>query len=148
MNKNGPIVVIEDDKEDQDILSDIFKSMDYPNEVVFFGDGDEALKYLLASKEKPFLILSDINMPKLNGFELRDKIKNNEALELKCIPYLFFTTANSQKAVIDAYSMSAQGFFTKPNTMSQLEKVLKSIIEYWQHCEAPNYTYGGTVINA
>ena len=146
MNKIGPIVVIEDDQEDHEILSEIFKSLDYPNEIIFFTDGHKALDYLLASKEKPFLILSDINMPKLNGFELRDKIKNNEALELKCIPYLFFTTAKSQKAVIDAYSLSAQGFFTKPSNMDHLEKMIKAIIEYWQHCEAPNYISGGVVI--
>ena len=137
MNKQGPIIVIEDDLEDQEILTHIFKNLDYPNEVIFFSDGQEALEFLVASKDKPFLILSDINMPKLSGFELRDKIHTNEKLTLKCIPYLFFTTASTPQTVIDAYAKSVQGFFVKPNNLERLGNTVKKIVEYWQECEAP-----------
>ncbi len=139
MNKSGPIIVIEDDLDDQEILIDIFKQLDYKNEIIYFSDGNEALEYLVDSNNKPFLILSDINMPKLNGFELRDKIHTNEQLRLKCIPYLFFTTSSSQKSVIDAYSKSAQGFFVKPSSINKLEQIIKKIVEYWQECESPNF---------
>ena len=139
MNKSGPIVVIEDDIDDQEILTEIFNKLDYKNEVIFFSDGHEAFDYLTVSHNYPFLILSDINMPKLNGMELRDKVHNNEELRLKCIPYLFFTTSASQQAVIDAYSKSAQGFFVKPNSFEKLQATIKKIVEYWQECEAPNY---------
>ena len=57
---------------------------------------------------EPFPALSDINMPKLNGMELREKVHNNEELRLKSIPYLFFTTSAEQKHVINAYSRSFQ----------------------------------------
>jgi CheY-like chemotaxis protein len=139
MDKNGPIIVIEDDADDQEIIMSIFKKLDYKNDVIYFFDGDEALAYLLASNDKPFLILSDINMPKLNGFELRDKIQNNEDLRLKCIPYLFFTTAASQQGVVDAYSKSVQGFFVKPQRYADFERTIRRIVEYWQECMAPNY---------
>jgi DNA-binding NarL/FixJ family response regulator len=82
--------------------------------------------------------LSDVNLPKLNGFDLRAKIRTDAALEVKCIPYLFFTTAAHQQAVIDAYSLSAQGFFVKSNSMHELEKTLTVIMEYWMRCAAPN----------
>jgi CheY-like chemotaxis protein len=85
----------------------------------------------------PFLILSDINMPKINGFELRNKIFTNEQLQTKCIPYLFFTTAADKKSVVDAYSLSVQGFFKKPHSIEGLEHTIKKIIEYWQECIAP-----------
>ncbi len=139
MNKNGPILIIEDDEDDQEILMDIFKELDYKNEIIFFVDGQKALEYLIESKDKPFLILSDINMPRLSGFELKDKIQTNEDLRLKCIPYLFFTTSSSQKAVMDAYSKSVQGFFIKPNAYDKLKNTLRKIVDYWQECEAPNY---------
>jgi len=139
MNKNGPIVVIEDDLDDKEILVDIFKKLDFKNPVIYFADGEEALKYLVDTKIKPFLILSDINMPRLSGFELRQKIHTNEDLNLKCIPYLFFTTTSTQQAVVDAYSQSVQGFFVKGNTQEKLEKTIKKIVEYWQECEAPNF---------
>ncbi len=139
MNKGGPIVVIEDDIDDKDIIDEIFKELDFKNEIIFFSDGEKALDYLIHTDIEPFLILSDINMPKLSGPELREQIHENEKLRVKCIPYLFFTTTAEQQTVIDAYSKSIQGFFVKPNTYEKLKRTLKIIVEYWQECESPNY---------
>jgi CheY-like chemotaxis protein len=138
MNKNGPIIVIEDDVDDRDALQEVFQNLNYPNEVIYFPDGEAALKFLHESTKLPFIILSDINMPKLDGFELRKKLKTDSELHLKCIPYLFFSTALNQKAVIDAYSLSVQGFFVKQTSMAELQETIKVIIEYWKRCAAPN----------
>jgi CheY-like chemotaxis protein len=138
MNQNGPVIVIEDDVDDQELLSDIFKKLNYANELIFFTDGQAALDFLIKGDITPFLILSDINMPKLDGFALRNKIKLDEKLQVRCIPYLFFSTALSQAAVIDAYSASVQGFFIKQNSMAELEKTVTVIMEYWKRCAAPN----------
>jgi CheY-like chemotaxis protein len=137
MNKNGPVVVIEDDQDDQDILNDIFKELDYKNKIVFFKDGNDALDYLNKTDISPFLILSDINMPKITGFELRQKVHTNEKLNVKCIPYLFFTTSADKKSVLDAYSMSVQGFFIKPSGFENLKNTIRKIMEYWKECNAP-----------
>lgn len=138
MNKSGPVIIIEDDLDDQDFLTEIFQKLNYPNKIIFFGDPREALDFLNRSDTIPFLILSDINLPKLNGFELRKKLKEDAQLQVKCIPYLFFSTALNQQNVIDAYSSSAQGFFVKPNSMSELEKTIQVIMQYWMRCAAPN----------
>jgi len=61
-------------------------------------------------------------MPKLTGLELRAKVHENEDLRLKSIPYLFFTTSAEQKHVIEAYSISIQGFFVKPSNFQELKK--------------------------
>jgi len=138
MNKSGPIVVIEDDVDDQEVLVEIFKKLGYVNKIIYFLDGNDALAYLNQSDVQPFLILSDINMPKIGGFELRNRVFTNEQLQTKCIPYLFFTTSANKKAVIDAYAMSVQGFFVKPTSMQALENTIRKIVEYWQECIAPN----------
>ena len=137
MNTTGPVIIIEDDIDDKEMLEEVFKKLGYPNELMFFDNGQDALDFLNQSPIIPFLILSDINLPKLDGFALRDKIKLDAKLQLKCIPYLFFTTASNQKAVIDAYSLSVQGFFVKQNKMAELEKTISVIMEYWQRCVAP-----------
>ncbi len=139
MNKRGPIVIIEDDMDDQEILTEIFQELDYKNKLVFFGDSVQALEYLTNTDIEPFLVLSDINMPKLNGIELREKVHNNEDLRLKSIPYLFFSTSAEQKHVVDAYSRSIQGFFIKPNNYADLKSTIVKIVEYWQECVSPNY---------
>jgi len=138
MNKKGPIVVVEDDLDDQMILSEVFKSLNYLNEIVFFEDGEQALNYLQKDGVYPFLILSDINLPKLDGFRLRQMVYTNDQLSKKCIPYLFFSTTASQKVVADAYTMSIQGFFIKPTKFDDMKDTIRIIIEYWQKCFSPN----------
>jgi two-component SAPR family response regulator len=139
MNKGGPIIIIEDDIDDQDILTEIFNELLFKNEIIFFSDGEKALDFLINSAIEPFIIFSDINMPRLNGVELREKVHNNEDLRLKSIPYLFFTTSAEQKHVVDAYSKSIQGFFVKPASYDQIKRTIKIIVEYWQECVSPNY---------
>jgi CheY-like chemotaxis protein len=138
MNKSGPIIVIEDDTDDQEVLVEIFQKLNYGNEVFYFADGNEALEFINRTEIQPFLILSDINMPRINGFDLRSKVFTNEKLHNKCIPYLFFTTGATKKAVIDAYALSVQGFFVKPGSMQGLENTMRRIVEYWKDCIAPS----------
>ena len=138
MNGNGPIIVIEDDIDDQEMLIEVFGRLPYTNKLEFFIDGESALDFLNNTDINPFLILSDINIPKLDGFELRSKIRMDAKLQTKCIPYLFFSTASNQRMVVDAYSMSIQGFFIKQNKLDELEKTMIVIMEYWQRCVSPN----------
>lgn len=138
MNKSGPIIIIEDDPDDQDILTEIFNKQGFSNDIIFFTEAEKALSYLNQMDVLPFLILSDINMPRLNGLELKRKIQTDAALQARCIPYLFFTTSASKDAVVEAYSNSAQGFFIKESSMVELEKTISIIIEYWLRCYSPN----------
>lgn len=139
MNKRGPIIIIEDDQDDQEILAEVFTELDCKNEIIFFSDGELALKYLTDTEVEPFIIFSDINMPKLNGMELRAKIHENENLRIKSIPYLFFSTVAEQQNIIDAYSKSVQGFFVKPKNYDEIRDTIKTIMDYWHKCISPNY---------
>ena len=139
MNKKGPIIVIEDDEDDRQFIKEVFIELNYENSIIFFEDGQLALNHLINEEVEPFIIISDINMPVLNGMALKEEIQKNEDIRLKCIPYLFFTTSANQEHVIDAYSKSVQGFFIKPNTIGELKATITKIIEYWQECESPHY---------
>ena len=138
MNKSGPIIVIEDDEDDQAFFAEAFGNLHYPNKLLFFPDGESALEFLNGSDLTPFIIISDINLPKLDGYALRDKVRMDAKLQLRCIPYLFFSTGLTQDAVIKAYSMSVQGFFQKQESIGELEKSIVAIMEYWKRCAAPN----------
>jgi CheY-like chemotaxis protein len=138
MNRKGVIIIIEDDEDDQGFFEEAFKNLKYENKLLFFSDGEAALDFLNSSDLTPFLILSDINMPKLDGFALRDKIRMDAKLQLRCIPYLYFSTSAGQNEVITAYSLSAQGFFKKQAAMKELEKSITVIMEYWARCASPN----------
>ncbi|MDF2437358.1 MAG: response regulator [Bacteroidota bacterium] len=138
MDKHGPIIIIEDNAADQRILTEIFKNLEFENELCFFNDGLVALDFLNTTTKVPFLIISDINMPRMTGFELRQKIHENAELSLKCVPFLFFSTGSDKNSVEDAYAMSVQGFFRKPEGIDKLEATLRKIVEYWKECVAPS----------
>lgn len=89
-NANGPVIVIEDDEDDRMLLNEVFEKLDYPNSILFFPDGQNALDFLNSTNIMPFLILSDINLPRLDGFALRSKIRMDAQLQIKCIPICFF----------------------------------------------------------
>jgi CheY-like chemotaxis protein len=138
MAQNGPILLIDDDEDDLEILSTILKSEGIQNEVIFFDNGLDALIYLRSMSEKAFLILSDINMPKMNGIELQAAITKDPIVKEKSIPFVFFTTSASEQAVQQAYKTSVQGVFEKGQTFQEVGRKLRIIIEYWKECKHPN----------
>ena len=138
MKEMGPIMIIEDDMDDQEFLEETFSILDYPNPVIYFSDGNEALEYLLETKIPPVLIISDVNMPKISGIEIREKINSNEKLQKLQIPYVFFTTAQ-RAMVVGSCSLSDYGFFTKPSTMREMQNTIKSIVEHWLGCYTPRF---------
>ena len=86
MKMHRDILIIEDDEDDREILKEIFRDLGYKNNLVFFSDSTQVVEYLRRPDINPFIIISDINMPKLGGFELRNIILNEEILMDKDIP--------------------------------------------------------------
>jgi CheY-like chemotaxis protein len=137
MDKNGVIVVIEDDMDDQELLTMVFNHLECPNEIVFFQNGEDTIDYLMRPEVSPFLILCDINMPRMNGYELKKKACSMGTLRQKCVPFLFFSTSTSETQARDAYDQSVQGFFIKPTNFDELLATIKAILEYWRRCYSP-----------
>jgi CheY-like chemotaxis protein len=137
VNKNGSIIIIEDDKDDQLLLEVIYKKLSYKNELVFLENGEIAIEYLCTMKKVPFLIISDINMPKLNGIELRARVKQNEEVNIRCIPYVLLSTTTSKEYMDNAYLLGIQGYFKKPSNPEDFEQMLKCVIDYWKISYSP-----------
>src|SRR5579862_6648807 len=134
MNKNGPVVIIDDDLEDQEILTLIFKNLSYPNKLIFFNTGLRAFDYLSTTEEIPFIILSDVHMPRQSGFDLKNRIKSDCESGVQCVPFLFISTTSTKNMLIEAYTKSTQGFFLKEDSLVELEKTIRVIMEYWKRC--------------
>ncbi len=133
MAVGGPVIIIEDDKDDQEIINDLIGELgDFTTKI--FSNGEEALQYLTITTDIPLLILCDINMPVMNGLELRRTVVQNEKLRLKTVPFVFFTTSANKNAVTEAYSLSVQGFFIKPSDFNKFRKTVQLILEYWIEC--------------
>lgn len=135
---NGPIIAIEDDADDQFLLKTAISELNISNNIVFFENGLQALNYLETTQDQPFLILCDINMPVMNGLELRENIDRNDYLKKKSIPFVFLSTADNPQIVDAAYDSKIQGFYKKLSNFNEYQKQIRIIIDYWKYCLHPN----------
>jgi CheY-like chemotaxis protein len=130
MDKKGPIVLIDDDDDDLHLLIQIFADMSLPNEIHLFRNPSSVIAFLQRPDIQPFLIISDINMPQVNGFELMDMMKKDPLISQKKVPHLFFSTASSLRSAEEG-SDCFQGIFTKPDKHSAWKDTLSAIVKYW-----------------
>lgn len=137
MPTSGPVIIVENDTDDYQLIRSALKLIDVKNEIVFFQNGEDALNYLLQTPRNPFIILCDLNMPGMDGFELREAINEREQLKNKATPFIFLTTSNYPHHINKAYQLAVQGYFTKPDTFPALTKDLKAIVDYWRKCRHP-----------
>ena len=138
MSDLNPIIILEDDIDDHEIFTEALNALGVKNELIIFTHATKALDFLLVTPRQPFLILSDINLPGMNGLIFRSVIQQNEYLKTKSIPFIFFTTGTSKHQVKAAYDLTVQGFFIKPSSFMELQLRLKTIVEYWSSCLHPN----------
>ena len=137
MPKSGPIIIVDDDHDDQELLKEAFEELKVPNILRFFDSCVSALNYLLTTIERPFLIISDVNLPAMSGFEFLKRIQQNQTLKNKCIPFIFLTTTSNNQIIQQAYQLAAQGFFVKPVTGEQLKQTIHAMIHYWKVSSVP-----------
>ena len=139
MSKLGPIVIVEDDLDDQEMVQEAMEELGIKNKLVFFDRAVKAFDFLKSVREQPFLILSDVNLPIQNGIEFKRQIDEDNDLRRKSIPFVFYSTAVDKNSVDTAYQeLTVQGFFKKKNTYDELKKDLKLIVDYWKTCKHPN----------
>ena len=138
MKTNHPILIIEDDEDDCELIQSALDDIGIQNEQKCFRNGQEALNYLQNTSEKTFLILSDVNMPVLNGFELKRIINENDKLRTQSIPFVFLSTSDTKSEVNKAYDMLVQGYFKKPHTYGDIKDLLKMVTHYWGTARHPN----------
>jgi CheY-like chemotaxis protein len=138
MSESGPIIFVEDDADDQFIYEEVCVKLGMTNRVRFFNRGETVLKYLRETTEKPLIIFCDINMPIMDGLQLRKQINNDERLRQKSIPFVFFSTAATPSQVKTAYDLTVQGFFLKGHNFGETMSTIKMVLDYWQRCYHPN----------
>ena len=134
----NPIIVIDDDDEDIEMITQAFKEIKVENDVITFRSGEAFLDFIRTTDQKVFFILCDINMSRISGLELKKRIFEDERLRLKCIPFIFLSTSGASDSIMRAYSFGVQGYFIKPNSFNELKTRLQSIVSYWEGSQHPN----------
>ena len=135
---NNPIYIVDDDEDDQQIIKEAVAEIGLKNELKFFYTAEAVLNELRKSDLIPFIIISDINLPGMDGFTLREKILTETSMNDKSIPFIFWSTTASDAQVKRAFDLSAHGFFIKGRTFKELKEELGEIISYWSKSLAPH----------
>ena len=137
MNK-GPVLIVNDDVDDKELLQEAWSELGFPNDLLFFENGNDVLSYLKSEKPTPFLILCDVNLPSMNGFELKEKILQDTSANYKSIPFVFWSAAVSKSQIEKSYDLGGNGFFLKENTFDGIKKSLSDIVGYWSKSIVPD----------
>ncbi|MCY7351692.1 MAG: response regulator [Cytophagaceae bacterium] len=134
------ILVAEDDPDDRLLLREAFEESTLDNPLHFVDDGVELIEYLVQCVQGtmvfPILILLNINMPRVNGFQALERIKNHP--QLRSIPTAMLSTSSNPEMISQAYHLGANSYFTKPTTYQQMLDLAEAIRLCWlQHPQIP-----------
>src|SRR5438552_3006087 len=106
----GVFVFVDDDKDELELLNAVVNALGLQNPIKSFKDGEQALEYLKKTKDSIFLILCDINMPKMDGLELKRMIDLMPELKIRAIPFFFHSSSATPAEVRAAYALGIQGY--------------------------------------
>ena len=128
------ILLVEDNPGDVRLTQEAFKEGKVSNNLNVVGDGVEALKFLrredgYGTAPRPDIVLLDLNLPKMGGREVLEKVKADP--ELKRIPVVILTTSKAEEDVFKTYSSHANCYITKPVDFERFIEVVKMIEGFW-----------------
>ncbi len=131
MARHGNQILLAEDDPDDGVLIEQILSEVCPNlSIVVFPEGEPLLGFLSKSAPRlPSLIISDLNMPRVDGKQLLKSLKTHPAFQP--IPVIILSTSNDEKEIRWCYSAGANSFITKPDLFPHWKKMLKNTCDYW-----------------
>lgn len=128
------ILLVEDNPDDEALTLRAFKNSNIANEVVVARDGAEAIEFLLGttrgdSCRLPELVLLDLNLPKVNGFEVLKRIRADSMTHT--LPVVILTTSDEDRDLVESYKLGANSYVRKPVDFEDFRKAVKTLGMYW-----------------
>lgn len=131
------VLVAEDDPDDRMFLEEAFSTVGGDVELEFAPDGEAALASLASDPHVTRrLVMADIKMPRMNGFELLEAMREQD--DLRDTPVVMMSTSSAPEDVARAYRSGANTYFTKPARFQDLVRTVDAVLGYWgQHAKWP-----------
>jgi len=136
------ILIAEDDNKDIELTLAALEEFNLANEVVITHDGEEVLDYLYyrgkyksRSTGNPAVVMLDIKMPKVNGLEVLQQIKNDK--NLKTIPTVILTSSREEKDLVEGYRLGVNAFVVKPVDFQEFINAVKELGLFWAVINEP-----------
>jgi DNA-binding response OmpR family regulator len=136
------ILLVEDDPKDVELTLTGLAEYNLANEVVVAHDGEEALDYLHRrgayenrSNGNPAVVLLDLKLPKINGFEVLEKIRADESLKL--LPVVMLTSSHEERDLVASYKLGVNAYVVKPVDFHQFVNAVKELGVFWAVINEP-----------
>ena len=138
----GRILLVEDNKYDVELTLKALAEFNVANEVTVANNGADALDYLyrrgaFAGRHggNPAVILLDLKLPKVNGFEVLRTIKADE--DLKIIPVVVLTSSREEQDLMDSYKLGVNAYVVKPIGFTEFARAVKGLGAFWAIINEP-----------
>jgi CheY-like chemotaxis protein len=142
MNNLKRILLVEDDPKDVELTLTGLAEYNLANEVVIARDGEEALDYLYRRGKyetrhngNPAVMLLDLKLPKINGFEVLEQIRADE--NLKMIPVVVLTSSSEERDLVRSYKLGVNAYVTKPVDFHEFVNAVKELGVFWAVINEP-----------
>ncbi|MGA1130953.1 MAG: response regulator [Prochlorotrichaceae cyanobacterium] len=139
VQRSKPVIILmaDDDEDDRLLTRDALEENRILNDLYCVEDGEELMDYLYQrgdysdpnSAPRPTLILLDLNMPRKDGREALEEIKNDP--NLRSIPVVVLTTSQAEEDILKTYDLGVSSFITKPVDFQSMVQIMKTLGDYW-----------------
>lgn len=129
---SAAILLVEDNVDDVDLTLRAFRQHGVQNPVVVASDGEEALSRLLPDHEPPLnpaVVLLDLNLPRLNGLEVLQRIRSDPRTTL--LPVVVLTTSHEERDLVESYRLGANSYVQKPVAFADFLEAVRLLGLYW-----------------
>lgn len=128
------VLLVEDNPGDAELIRDTLESSKLMLEIEVVTDGAQAVDYLLkqgvfARAETPDLIMLDLNLPKMDGRQVLERVKTSERLKL--VPVVILTSSDAENDVVRSYQLGANCYVIKPVDLAAFQSIVKAIEGFW-----------------
>lgn len=128
------ILLVEDSPGDVLLTKEALREAKVATDLSVVGDGEAAMAFLRREGEhaeapRPDLVLLDLNLPRKDGREVLEEVKNDP--DLKRIPVIVLTTSSAEEDIVAAYDQHANSYIRKPVDLDKFLRVVRSIEDYW-----------------
>ena len=127
----NPILLVEDNPDDEALILRSLERANLANEVLVARDGAAALDLLLGTEDGPLpsVVLLDLMLPKLNGFEVLERLRDNPRTKL--LPVVILTSSDEQEDLVRSYQLGVNSYIRKPIQFAEFSKAVSTLGLYW-----------------
>ncbi|WP_440053854.1 response regulator [Pseudoalteromonas sp. T1lg65] len=123
------LILVEDDPDDVYFFRRAFETLPNAPELEVFSNGKKLLEHINTTPTQNMVVLLDLNMPEMNGFEVMRQLQKQD--QIQTLTIICYTTSTHPNDIRTAYKLGAKSYLTKPSRLQELSSLLETLKRYW-----------------